>query len=110
MITKFADFLNESSREASYELPDSLYQLFESVVEMECDCTFYITDYDLPMNNIEAMQLFLHEVDISDEFIVSNEGTEVVVISPDYPGRIRISSYGNGNEFSHAYECTEVKE
>lgn len=84
-----------------YEIPDFVKMLFE-----QGENCYRIIDYSFEMDNIEAMQYFLDCIGATDENIELNDGTQVIIIHPDFDYKLVIDSGGLGDFFSHVYHVT----
>lgn len=94
-----------------YEVPDSLTQLFQDVAEGNGGVSYRIINYTngMDMDNNESMAHFIETVDIPEDAIIENEGTQVVLTHPDYEKKIVIDSGGLGDFFSHGFDCQWVQ-
>ena len=90
-----------------YEVPDSVECIFEDVKAGDGDFSYRIINYtkSMDMDNIASMQHFIEVVDINDEYIVEDLGTQITLSHPDYDKRIVIDSGGLGDFYSHGFDC-----
>lgn len=88
-----------------YEIPNSLKDLFE-----QGENTYRIIDYSIQeMDNIESMSHFLECIGSSDDYIETNDGTQVVMIHPDFDHKLVINSGGLGDFYSHGFNVTNFE-
>jgi len=90
-----------------YELPDSIDELFANQ-----ETEYRIIDYNqsMEMDNIESMAFLLDHLDIKDENLELNDGTQVILYHSDYKEKLVIDSGGLGDFFSHKFEVSLYKE
>lgn len=90
-----------------YEIPDSLLDLFKKVLEND-GTSYRIIDYNdgMSMDNVEAMRHFIDCVEISDDFIEEDFGTQIILKHPDFDKKVVIDSGGLGDFFSHGFDCS----
>lgn len=95
-----------------YEVPDNLTRLFQDVLDGSGHTSYQIINYTdgMDMDNNESMSHFLETVDIPEDAIVEDEGTQVVLSHPDYEKKIVIDSGGLGDFFSHGFDCQWAEE
>lgn len=98
--------------ESIYEVPESIDELFSDVVNNDGYMSYRIMDNgaDMSMDNQESLSHFIELVNISDDYIDENLGTQVTLSHPDYDKRIVIDSGGLGDFFSHGFECNVHEE
>jgi hypothetical protein len=85
-----------------YEIPNSVKDLFQ-----QGENTYRIIDYSIQeMDNIDSMSHFLECIDASDDDIYTNDGTQMVMIHPDFDHKLVIDSGGLGDFYSHGYNVT----
>lgn len=88
-----------------YEMPDSVAHMFSS----GWSCSYRVIDYTIgEMDNIQSMQFFLDYIGATDENIIEDSGTQVILCHPDYPQHLCIDSGGLGDFFSHGFDVSEV--
>lgn len=69
--------------------------------------SYRIIDYTISeMDNIESMQYFLNCIGALDENIETDDGTQVVIVHPDYSHKLVIDSGGLGDFYSHGFDVT----
>lgn len=90
-----------------YEIPDSVTDLFKEVMENDGGMSYRIINYSegMSMDNNDALVHFVESVDISEEFIEEDLGTQLTLIHPDFEKKIIIDSGGLGDFFSHGFDC-----
>ena len=88
----------------TYEIPDSIKELFE-----QGETSYRIIDYDptMEMDNIQSMQHFCEVVGISNDFIETNDGTQIVLKHPDFENKLVVDSGGLGDFFSHGFDVSK---
>lgn len=91
-----------------YEIPDNIDQLFREVNDSEGDMSYRIINYTegMSMDNNESMSHFVDCVDIHDDYIEEDLGTQLTLKHPDYDKRIVIDAEGLGDFFSHGFDCS----
>lgn len=82
-------------------IPESVDELFKNG-----NATYYINDPDLSGDNVYAMKLFIDMVEIPDEMIKLNDGTQIFV--SDGKTTLQVDSGGLGNFHLHGYDVTVV--
>ena len=94
-----------------YEVPENITQLFQDVAESDGYTSYRIINYNdgMDMDNISSMSHFAETVDIPEDAIIENEGTQIVLSHPDYKKNIVIDSGGLGDFFSHGFDCQWVE-
>lgn len=95
-----------------YEIPDSLDQLFKEVSENEGNMSYRIINYTkgMDMDNIQSMNHFVECVDIHEDQIEEDYGTQIYLKHPEYEKRIVIDSGGLGDFYSHGFDCAWEEE
>lgn len=88
---------------AEYNIPGDAKEFFANGEEQ-----YSIIDHEQSGDNIFAMQLFLECVDIPDEMIEEDDGTQVVLSNGTK--RLVIDSYGLGNFDRHGYDVTVAED
>jgi hypothetical protein len=89
-----------------YEIPDSVKELFE-----QGENSYRIIDYSIPeMDNIESMQYFLESIGATDDNIETDDGTQVVLVHPDFNHKLVVDSSGLGDFYSHGYDVSFLEE
>jgi hypothetical protein len=87
---------------ATYEIPDSVTDLFE-----QGENSYRIIDYEIPdMDNIESLGYFLDQVGVSNGNIYESESTQVVLTHPDFDFMLVVDSGGLGDFYSHRYDVS----
>ena len=87
---------------ATYEIPDSITDLFE-----QGENSYRIIDYEIPdMNNIESLGYFLDQVGVSNGDIYESGSTQVVLTHPDFDFMLVVDSGGLGDFYSHRYDVS----
>ena len=87
-----------------YEIPNSVKEMFE-----QGENSYHIIDYSIQeMDNVQSMQYFLECISATDDNIEKDDGTQVVVIHPDFGHKLLIDSGGLGDFYSHSYEVTPL--
>lgn len=85
-----------------YEIPNSVKEMFE-----QGENSYRIIDYSIQgMNNIQSMQHFLDHIGATTDNIETDDGTQVVIIHPDFGHKLVIDSGGLGDFYSHGYDVT----
>jgi len=84
-----------------YNLPSNIWQLFE---EGQPE---YRMDTDEAMDNRQAMQEFLYKLQIGNENILEDNGTQVVLIHGNYDYKIVVDCGGLGDSFSHKFTISQ---
>lgn len=95
-----------------YEIPSDVGEIFSDVKENDGGASYRIVNYEegMSMNNHEAMQHFIDCVEIPDDYIEENLGTQITLVHPDYSKKVTIDSGGLGDFFCHGYECSWTDE
>jgi hypothetical protein len=89
-----------------YEIPTSVKEMFE-----QGENSYRIIDYSIQeMDNIQSMQLFLYCIGATTDNIETDDGTQVVIIHPDFDQKLVIDSGGLGDFYSHGYDVTFYSE
>ena len=89
-----------------YEIPNSVKEMFE-----QGEISYRIIDYSIQdMDNIESMQHFLYCIGATSDNIETDNGTQVVIIHPDFDHKLLIDSSGLGDFYSHCYDVTLYSE
>ena len=89
-----------------YEIPNSVKEMFE-----QGENSYRIIDYSIQeMDNIQSMQYFLDWIAAITENIETDDGTQVVIIHPDFDHKLVIDSGGLGDFYSHGYGVTLYSE
>lgn len=90
-----------------YEIPSSVKDMFE-----QGEGSYRIIDYSIQkMDNIQSMQHFLDCIGATSENVETDDGTQVVIVHPDFYHKLVIDSGGLGDFYSHGYDvsiCTET--
>ena len=85
-----------------YEIPNSVKEMFE-----QGENSYRIIDYSIQeMDNIQSMQYFLEHIGATSDNIEVDDGTQVVIIHPDFGHKLVIDSGGLGDFYSHGYDVT----
>ena len=85
-----------------YEIPNSVKEMFE-----QGENSYRIIDYSIQeMDNIQSMQYFLGYIGATTDNIETDDGTQVVIIHPDFDHKLVIDSGGLGDFYSHGYDVT----
>lgn len=82
-----------------YEIPKSIKELFDNG-----NCSYSITDPELSMDNIDALQIFLEMLDITEDLIELDNGTQVILNNGSK--RLQIDCGGLGDFYLHGYDVT----
>lgn len=89
-----------------YEVPESIDELFSDIMSNQGFTQYRIIDYSgSGMDNEQSMRYFMELVEIPDEHIEENLGTQITLTHSNYDKRIVIDSGGLGDFFSHGFEC-----
>ena len=89
-----------------YEIPNSVKEMFE-----QGENSYRIIDYSIhEMDNIQSMQHFLDCIGATSDNIETDDGTQVVIIHPDFDHKLVIDSGGLGDFYSHGYNVTLYSE
>lgn len=89
-----------------YEIPNSVKEMFE-----QGENSYRIIDYSIQeMDNIQSMQHFLDCIGATSDNIETDDGTQVVIIHPDFDHKLVIDSGGLGDFYSHGYDVTLYSE
>jgi hypothetical protein len=91
-----------------YEIPDNVNELFNEMVQNDGNLSYRIINYnsDMSMDNNESMNHFVECVDIPEELIEEDLGTQITIKHPEYNKRIVIDAGGLGDFYSHGFDCT----
>ena len=85
-----------------YEIPNSVKEMFE-----QGENSYRIIDYSINgMDNNQSMQYFLDCIGATIDNIKTDDGTQVVIIHPDFDHKLVIDSGGLGDFYSHGYDIT----
>ena len=85
-----------------YEIPNSVKEMFE-----QGENSYRIIDYSIQeMDNIQSMQYFIEHIGATSDNIEVDDGTQVVIIHPDFGHKLVIDSGGLGDFYSHGYDVT----
>ena len=83
-----------------YEIPDSVKEMFEM-----SENSYRIIDYSInEMDNNQSMQYFLECIGATSDNVDVDDGTQVVIIHPDFDYKLVIDSGGLGDFYSHGYD------
>lgn len=85
-----------------YNIPCTVKELFDNG-----EAQYSITDPDQSGDNIFAMELFVDCVDIPDEMIEEDEGTQVILFNGEK--RLVIDSGGLGDFHLHGYNVSVIE-
>lgn len=89
-----------------YEIPNSVKEMFE-----QGENSYRIIDYSIQaMDNIQSMQHFLDRIGATSDNIETDDGTQVVIVHPDFDHKLVIDSGGLGDFYSHGYDVTLYSE
>lgn len=90
----------------NYEVPGSVKELFENG-----ETSYRIINYDpsMEMDNIQSMQHFCETVGISEDYIETDDGTQIVIKHPDFENKLVIDSGGLGDFFSHGFDVSNYE-
>ena len=89
-----------------YEIPNSVKEMFE-----QGENSYRIIHYSIQeMDNIQSMQHFLDCIGTTTDNIETDDGTQVVIIHPDFDHKLVIDSGGLGDFYSHGYDVTLYSE
>ena len=88
--------------EVEYDVPDDVTELFANG-----ESQYSICDREQSGDNIFAMGLFVEIVDIPDEMIIEDEGTQIII--SDGNKTLCIDSGGLGDFHLHGYDVTVVE-
>ncbi len=88
--------------ETTYRIPGDVDELFANG-----EAQYQICDPDHPGDNLFAMELFLESVDVPEQFIEEDDGTQVVLSNGS--ARLCIDSYGLGDFHLHGYDVTVME-
>lgn len=91
-----------------YEIPGTVQEMFEEVEKNDGEMSYRIVNYGegMSMDNNESMQHFLESVDVPDDLIEEDLGTQVTLKHPDFKARLVIDASGLGDFFSHGFDCS----
>ena len=85
-----------------YEIPNSVKEMFE-----HGENSYRIIDYSIQeRDNIQSMQHFLNCIGATDDNIEIDDGTQVVIVHPNFDHKLVIDSYGLGDFYSNGYDVT----
>ena len=86
-----------------YEIPESVIDLFE-----QGENSYRIIDYDegMEMDNNESMEYFLEQIEATEENMVLEDGTMVILKHKDFEETYIIESGGLGDFFSHGFDVS----
>jgi hypothetical protein len=85
-----------------YEMPSSVKEMFE-----QGENSYRIIDYSInEMDNIQSMQYFLDLIGAKSENIETDDGTQMVIIHPDFDHKLVIDSGGLGDFYSHSFDVS----
>jgi len=95
--------LKEKIEMATYELPDTVKELFE-----QGENQYRIIDYasEMEMDNNQSMECFLDHIGATGDNIKCHDGTQVTLIHPDYGMMYVVDAGGLGDFFSHGFEVS----
>ena len=88
---------------ATYEIPNNVKELFE-----QGENSYRIIDYapDMSMDNKQSMGYFLDCIGAKQDNIEKDEGTQVVLMHPDFGMKYVVDSGGLGDFFSHRFDVS----
>jgi hypothetical protein len=89
--------IENMNRHRYYDIPDNIDELFSNG-----DASYSITDPDSPGDNIYGMKLFLDILEVPDEYIKLDDGTQVFLSNGTV--HLQIDSGGLGDFHLHGYE------
>jgi hypothetical protein len=85
-----------------YETPNSVKEMFENG-----ENNYRIIDYSIQeMDNIQSMNYFLEFIGATSDNVEVDDGTQVVIVHPDFDHKLVIDSGGLGDFYSHGYDVT----
>ena len=85
-----------------FEILNSIKEMFE-----QGENSYRIIDYSRQeMDNIQSMQHFIDCIGATSDNIETDDGTQVVIIHPDFDYKLVIDSGGMGDFYSHGYDVT----
>jgi len=85
-----------------YEMPSSVKEMFE-----QGENSYRIIDYSInEMDNIQSMQYFLDLIGAKSENIETDDGTQMVIIHPDFDHKLVIDSGGLADFYSHSFDVS----
>ena len=87
-----------------YEIPDNVEQLIRNGEK-----SYRIISYEKEMDNNQSMQHFLECIGATDENMVADYGTQVILCHPDYVAHMVVDAGGLGDFFSHGFVVTEFE-
>jgi hypothetical protein len=87
---------------SDYSIPADSDELFANG-----ETHYHIHDHERSGDNIFALQLFIECVDVPEQFIVEDNGTQVIVCNGEKT--LCIDSGGEGDFHLHGYDVSEVK-
>lgn len=82
-------------------------ETFESIGEV------YDFDTSEDMDNVQSMNYFLCTIqDVPEDYnwIVLDDGTQVILQHPDFDYKVQLDSGGRGDFYSHRIEISKFKE
>ncbi len=89
-----------------YEIPNSVKEMFE-----QGENSYRIIDYSIQeMDNIQSMQHFLDCIGVTSDNVEVDDGTQIVIVHPDFDHKLVIDSGGLGDFYSHGYDVTLYSE
>ena len=87
---------------SQYEIPSCIDELF-----LNGGANYSIVNYTInDMDNVQSMEYFLNLLDIGEENIDVDNGTEVILSHPDFDFKMRVESGGLGDPHSHSFDVT----
>jgi hypothetical protein len=88
---------------ATYEIPNNVKELFE-----QGENSYRIIDYapDMSMDNKQSMGYFLDCIGAKQDNIEEDEGTQIVLMHPDFGMKYVVDSGGLGDFFSHGFDVS----
>lgn len=88
------------------EIPSSVKEMFENG-----ERSYRIIDYTIQsMDNNQSMQYFLDCIGATSDNIETDDGTQVVVIHPEFEHKLVIDGGGLGDFFSHGFDVSIYSE
>lgn len=86
-----------------YETPQTVKELFE-----QGENNYRIINYDYEMDNIQSMTHFIECIGATDYNIETDDGTQMILIHPNFDFKLQIDSGGLGDFYSHGFEVTKI--
>jgi uncharacterized protein (DUF2141 family) len=88
-------------------IPENLTDLFNDVEKNKGSISYHIIDYTdgMSMDNNESLAYFVECVDIHEDSIEEDYGTQIILSHPSYEKRVVIDSGGIGDFYSHGIDC-----